>query len=255
MKSVLIILTFIALIMGLSGLAGCSVPDTEENPRAAIIDQLGAVFPNDVFVQQVSGYLEEYGFMVDVHCDEAVTVDLYRHLPSYGYEMIIFRVHSGLLGVDPQVTGKTWLYTDEPYSKTRHLAEQLGNQLTFAKTTDDAPWYCAVSGKFFEKSMEGTFNDTVIIMMGCDCLHYEDLAQAFIEKDASIFVAWDTSVLLDYVDSATPSLVEKLCCDGLSVEEAVRQTMREEGADPRYGSVLKYYPKQNGVKTLKQLIK
>jgi hypothetical protein len=35
--------------------------------------------------------------------------------------------------------------------------------------------------------MEGTFKDTAIIMMGCDCLHFQDMAQAFIEKGASTY--------------------------------------------------------------------
>ena len=85
-------------------------------------------------------------------------------------------------------------------------------------------------------------------------MHFEDMAQAFIQKGASTYIAWDASVMLDYVDGATYVLIDKLCSDELTVKEAVAQTMAEKGSDPRYGSVLKHYPRQSASKTLSQLI-
>ena len=245
------------LIFSLPGLIlfnACSAPNSESGPKAAIIDQLCSLLPNQAFIAQTTQELEDYGFKVDVYSGDAVTVDFYRELPAYGYKLIIFRVHSGLLGVDPKVTNRTWLYTNEPYSKTTHLVEQLDDQVTFAKTRDDEPWCFAISAKFIDKSMEGQFNNTAIIMMGCDALHFEDMAQAVIKKGASTYIAWDASVILDYVDDATPVLIEKLCSDELTVKEAVAQTMAGKGLDPRYYSVLKYYPRQSALKTLSQLI-
>ncbi len=64
---------------------------------------------------------------------------------------------------------------------------QLTSQVTYAKTRGDAPWVFAISAKFVTESMEGTFKDTAIMMMGCDCLHFQDMAQAFIEKGASTY--------------------------------------------------------------------
>ena len=246
------------LIWGLPGLmilGACSAPEPELEPRAAIIDQLCVLTPNQAFIEQTTRQLEEYGFKVDVYPGDTVTVDLYRELPSYGYKLIIFRVHSGLLGVDPKVINRTWLYTAEPYTKTSHVIEQFDDQVTYAKTHEDAPWFFAISAKFIDKSVEGQFPKTAIIMMGCDCLHFEDFAQAFIQKGASTYIAWDASVMLDYVDDATPVLIEKLCSDRLTVKEAVDQTMSEKGADPDFGSVLKYYPEQSGQHTLAELIK
>lgn len=246
------------LILGLPGLLAfnaCSAPEPEPESRAAIIDQLSIRFPNQAFLDQTAKYLAEYGFMVDIYIGDAITVDMYRELPRQGYKVIIFRVHSGLLGVDPRVASKTWLYTNEPYSKTSHIVEQLDDQVTYARTHEDAPWFFAISAKFIEKSLEGQFNNTAIIMMGCDCLHFEDFAQAFIQKGASTYIAWDVSVMLDYVDGATLFLIEKLCSDKLTVKEAVAQTMDEKGPDPEFGAVLKYYPKQSGRHTLAELIR
>jgi len=245
------------LVLGLPGLvvfSACSEPEPVTELRAAIIDQLCVLLPNQAFIEQTTQELEAYGFKVDVYADDAVTVDLYRKLPESGYKLIVFRVHSGLLGVDPKVTNRTWLYTNEPYSKRSHMIEQLDDQVTYAKTTDEAPWCFAISAEFIDKSVEGRFNGTAIIMMGCDGLHFEDMAQSFIRKGASIYIAWDASVVLNYIDGATPFLVEELCSDELTVEEAVARTMNEKGRDPQYGSVLKHYPKESASKTLRQLI-
>lgn len=246
------------LVVGLPGLlilSACSAPGPEPESRAAIIDQLCVVFPNQAFIEQITRELEEYGFKVDIYSGDNVTVDLYRQLPSYGYKLIVFRVHSGLLGVDPRVVNRTWLYTAEPYSKTSHIVEQFDDQVTYAKTHEDTPWFFAISAKFIEKSLEGKFNKTAIIMMGCDCLHFEDFAEAFIQKGASTYIAWDASVMLNYVDGTTPVLIEKLCSDKLTVKEAVDQTMDEKGTDPDFGAELKYYPEQSGRQTLAELIR
>lgn len=250
-------IVLVVLILALSGLilfGACSAPSPELETKAAIIDHLYTLQPNPAFIQQTTKELEEFGFEVDVYQADEVTVDLYRKLPTYGYKLIIFRVHSGLLGVDPKVTNRTWLFTAEPYSKTRHVTEQLTDQVTYAKAYDESPWVFAISAKFVTQSMKGQFNNTAIIMMGCDCFHFKDLALAFIQRGASTYIAWDVSVLLDYVDDATIALIEKLCSEEFTVREAVAETMKEKGPDPEHGAVLKYYPPASAGKTLGQLI-
>ena len=246
------------LITGLAWLTvftSCSAPSPESETKAAIVDQLGAHFPNQVLIEQMTDIIREYGLKVDVYSGDNVTVDLYRKLPALGYKLIVFRVHSGLLGVDPKVINRTWLYTNEPYSKTGHLIEQLDEQVTYARTCEDTPWCFAVSAEFIRESAEGQFDDTAIIMMGCDGLHFDDVARAFTDKGASIYIAWDASVMLNYVDNATLVLIKKLCSDGITVKEAVVQTMNEQGRDPNYGSVLGCYPGQSAFQNLNQLIK
>ena len=244
------------LILALPGLLlinACLGPRPEVEAKAAIIDQICIHRPNEPFIGEVTKELQDYGLEVDVYRGDAVTVDLYRKLPSYGYKLIIFRVHSGSrIGEDVAV--RTWLFTNEPYSKTRHYVEQLTNRVTFTKTQVDAPWMFAISAKFITQSMERQFANTAIIMMGCGVPHLKDLAQAFVEKGASTCLAWNASVHLNYVDGATPVLVEKLCSKELTIAKAVAQTMREKGPDPEYGAMLKYYPLETGDKTLWQLI-
>ena len=223
--------------------------------KAAIVDQLVILQQNEEFITKTTHALEDHGFTVDVYEGDAVTVDLYKNLPTYGYKLIIFRAHSGLLGVDPRIINRTWLFTAEEYSKTSYVAEQLTDQLTYAGTDYDDSWLFAVSAKFITQSMKDEFDNTVIIMMGCDAFHFTDMAEAFIEKGASTYIGWDFSVLLDYVDRATPLLVEKLCNEKLTIKEAVTRTMQEVKPDPRHGSVLHYFPTDTGDKTIDQLIR
>ncbi len=221
--------------------------------KVAIIDQLCTVEPNEAFISEVTKELEGYGFEVDVYQGDDITVNFYRKLPTYGYKLIVFRVHSGSL-VGEDVANTTWLFTGEPYSKTRHVIEQLTDQVTYAATHEGAPYVFAISPKFVAQGIEGQFAGTAIIMMGCSCLVRKDLAEAFIEMGASTYIAWNLSVHLHYVDGATTVLLEKLCSQELTVAKAVAETMEEKGPDPEHGAVLKYYPAQTGDKTLGQLI-
>jgi len=222
--------------------------------KAAIVDQLYSLQPNEDFIIQVTQELEDYGFEVDTYQGDEVTVDLYRRLPGYGYELIIFRAHSGLLGSKGEAIERTCLFTNEPYSETRHISEQLSDQLAKARIAENYPWVFGIGDEFVIQSMEGEFDHAVIIMMGCSCLYLEDLAQAFIAKGASAYLAWDGTVDLDYVDKATPYLIKQLCVDKVTVGKAVTSTMNVVGPDPKYHAILKYYPPQSANKNLEQLI-
>ncbi|GAI41148.1 unnamed protein product, partial [marine sediment metagenome] len=100
---------------------GCSQDSNSGEPRlkAAIVDQLYLLEPNPAFIDQAKAYLETSGFEVDIYQGEEVSVKFYRELPKYGYKLIIFRAHSGLMQrqEDSQVMVKeaTYLFTGEAY--------------------------------------------------------------------------------------------------------------------------------------------
>ncbi len=223
--------------------------------NAVIIDQLYVLQPNQDFIKQTTQELEDYGFEVDLYQGDEITVDLYRQLSGLGYKLIIFRAHSGLLGMEGEIIKRTCLFTNEPYSQTKHVAEQLSDQLAMARIDEHHSWVFAIGDEFVTQSVEGEFANTVIIMMGCSCLYLDDLAQAFIEKGASTYLGWDVAIDLSYVDDAAISLVENLCGENLTVREAVAKTMAEKGPDPHYGAVLKYYPPDSGSYTIAELAK
>ena len=244
---------------------GQSPPNHPGNATAAIIDQLSSLQENEGFVANVTRELEDYGFEVDLFQGNNITVEFYRQLPTRGYRLIIFRAHSGILEQDGEVMSRTVLFTNEEYSESGYALEQVYEQLVMGGACQGCPMMFGITPRFIraegvigqDKDMVGRFDDTVIIMMGCSGIAMEDMARAFVDKGASIYLAWDRSVELHYVDEATPYLIHQLCSDELTIREAVDNTMAAKGPDPNYGAELTYYydpGSDNGDKTLKELI-
>ncbi len=87
--------------------------------------------------------------------------------------------------------------------------------------------------------MRGRFDDTLIVMMGCDGLRSRVTAQAFLDKGAQAFVSWSQPVSAGHTDAATQRLLEKLLLEGLDASAAVSQTAAEVGRDPFYDAELR----------------
>jgi hypothetical protein len=240
-------------------LVGQPSPNNVGGLRAVIVDQLSSIQENETFVTNVTKELEDSGFEVDLYQGDNVTVDFYRRLPTHGYKLIIFRAHSGLLAENEVTQDRTVLFTNEEYSQLKHYADQMNDRLVMARVGEDYPMVFGIPPKFVRESMEGKFDDAVVIMMGCSGLFLRDLAEAFVDKGASVYVAWNGSVELYYVDEATAYLVRQLCSGNRTIKEAVDSTMDVNviGPDPEHGSGLEYYPSypsDSGDKRLKQLI-
>ena len=251
----LVSIVVIAALAAISLACSTSSSDIQTGqPKAAIIDQLCSTQPNTDFINKVTRELEAFGLPVDVYQGDDVTVDLFRELPKYGYRMIVFRVHSGLIEAEGGKLLKTAIFTNEPYSPHKYVAEQVNRELPIVRVKEGEPLFFGIDSKFVTQSMEGRFDDTVIVVAGCSCLYFEDLAQAFICEGASAFLAWDRSVDAAYVDKATACLVTELCIEGITIEQAVNTTMIKEGQDPTYFAALRYFPSENGNQTLKQLV-
>jgi len=248
------------------GPAGHAWPDHAGNATAAIIDQLSSFQENDDFIGNATKELEDYGFDVDVYRGGNITVEFYRQLPTYGYKLVIFRAHSGILEQDGEVMLRTVLFTNEEYTESRYALEQVYEQLVMGGACQGCPMMFGITPKFVRaegvigqgKDMAGRFDNTVIIMMGCSGIALEDMARAFIDKGASLYLAWDRGVELYYVDEATPYLIHQLCSEGSTIRQAVNNTMNVIGPDPNYGAELTFYydpGSHNGDKTLEELIR
>ena len=249
---------FILALPWLTLFSGCSAPSPDSEAKAAIIDQLTVLQPNQVFIDQVTADLEAYGLKVDVYQGKEVSVKFYRELPQYGYKLIIFRAHSGMMqqreGTPMGALEATYLLTGEAYTEMKYVREQLTYQVLAARVMVGCPLVFAINPIFLLNSMEGRFDNTAIIMMGCSCTYLNDMTHVFILKGASTYLGWDASVGLDYVDQATANLITNLCDKGMTIEQAVDRTMAEVGPDPDYGAYLKYYPTESGNKTITELI-
>jgi hypothetical protein len=241
------------MLPGLFLLNSCSEPEREIEARAAIVDQLYDVEPNPVFIDETTETLNRCGLSVDLYQGDEITVDFYRRLPTYGYRLIIFRVHSGLLIKEEEMREGTWLFTNESYNRMKHVNERLAGRVVKARTAENKPWVFAVGADFIKQTAEGQFDNAIIMTMGCYCLYVDDLAQAFIDKGASVYLGWNGNVLLGYVDEAAATLIQNLCKENLAVEQAVRNTMAELGPDPDWNTWLDFYPSESGDKTFGEL--
>ena len=181
-----------------------------------------------------------------MHKSGEVTVELYRRLPTYGYRLIILRVHAGIC---ERLEGEpTFLFTAEPYTPGKYVYEQLTDQVMSGVINPDRPEnpVFTVGPAFVRMSMEGDFHGAIIILSSCLGLHNTLLAEAFIERGAFCFISWDEKVSLHHTDRATLTLLRALIDEGRRIREAVNKVMEEVGTDPAYGCVLKYYPPESG---------
>jgi len=206
--------------------------------KAAIIDQLNATYPNSTFRQTATSILESGRFNVTYFDDKSVTVSFYKNLPTYGFGIIIFRVHS---------TEKATLFTSERNETATYLEylDMLYNdQLSIVAYDESLPErYFGVRSAFVRDIMNGRFQNTIIINMGCDGLKSgTTMAPAFINRGAKVYVSWNGTVLANQTDQATTMLLRYLVQQKFSVRNAVEKTMQTVGPDPEFSSVLMYYP-------------
>jgi len=222
--------------------------------RAAIVDQLGLLtskvsYPNETFIRESTSILEGAGYSVDYYGADKVKIDFYRYLPSYGYDLIVLRVHAALeyVGGDPEKPANCCdLFTSEPYQTwpPKYIAEQSDGRVVRVMFLTSTETYFGISPKFVRdrNSMWGRFNGTVVVMMGCDGLTYTGMAEAFVARGARACVGWSGPVSADHTDEATLRLLRHLVAEGETLGSAVRMVREEVGPDPTYNGTMRYYP-------------
>lgn len=213
--------------------------DSDDTLKAVIVDQLELTVPNPQFVSDVTSLLELNGYEVDYVPGEEVTVDLYRQLPELDYDIIILRVHSTaeITRGSEDVTSVS-LFTGQPYEEDLYYKEQLDGAVGFAQYTEQSPKLFGVTAKFVKNYMKGSFDDTLVLMMGCQGFINSEGAAAFADKGARTFIGWDGLVSAQHTDDATRLLLRYLVEDGITVRNAIDRTMAEVGPDPDFGSQL-----------------
>jgi hypothetical protein len=266
-----ILLTIILLAMGLSAyfaytlltqssrqsLIEPSLQFKPENPnpqlKAAIVDQLSLTLPNETFVKEAAAILTKANYTVDCFSGGNITVEFYKELPTLGYSLIILREHSTALNIEGQkfVSCPVYLFTNENYSLNAYLYEQLTDQLAKGSyTMPNPPYYFAIGPGFVTSSMDGRFQNTTIIMMGCQSMNNPTMAQAFVQKGAVACIGWNNSVSADRTDQATLYLLQHLITQKETIKQAVDDTMTQVGTDPQDKSLLAYYPLEAGEQTI-----
>jgi len=225
--------------------------------KAAIVDHLSLSQPNQTFIQTSTNILETAGFTVDYYKGEEVTVEFYRKLPSYGYSIIILRVHSTATeaqGTESPVT----LFTSEIYSKAKYVSEQLASQLVSVSFSEEERErgirYFGITPLFVSQAMRGRFQNTIIVMMGCEGLDNPLMAEAFVQRGAKVYISWNQGVLASHTDLATTHLLQHFLLEKRTLIESLRETFEEVGFDPVYESLLIYYPFDAGDCTIQNIM-
>lgn len=221
--------------------------------KAAIVDQAScspAGGFNEGFVRNVTDTLERIGYVVDYYSGEKINVEFYRSLPTHDYKLVILRVHSSATAMykGKIIEAPVILFTSETYSEYSHVGEQLSDMLAKTSYLANAgpPYYFAITPEFVTSGMNGRFQDSTIIMTGCDGLNNTQMAVAFKQKGAKVYIGWDKSIFFSHTDTATEHLLQHLLMKKETVDQAVTNTMMEVGPDPAENSTLTYYPCQAG---------
>jgi len=230
-------------------------------PRAVIVDQLAATDPNPGFVADAIARLEGAGYAVDYVPSEAVTVDLFRHLPKQGHGIVMVRGHTGQLTSRPStavfdVGDGRWFvpgvlrqqvpafFTNEVYSGETHLPEQRERQLvitSYPQPAEDARRFFGITPEFMVSRARGRFDGATVILMGCGGPGSAVMAQALLTKGAGAVVTWDQLVTAQHTDRATQRLLAHLLDEPRGVGDAIASAMSDVGPDPSFGASLQMY--------------
>jgi len=222
-----------------------SRPGEPEVHKAALVDQLSLTFPNQSFIDNTTEILEQAGYTVDYYPGEEVTVDLYRDLPTHHYDLVILRVHSGRIRTpDGTLTDNVALFSSEPYNPEKYVEEEKAGLVGSARYSNASSPYFAITPSFVVLGMEGRFEDSTVIMMGCDGLRSDTMGKAFIYEGAEAFIGWTKPISASYTDAVTESLLKYLLIEKLPLKEAMLKTKAEVGPDQIYGSQLEVMSRQ-----------
>jgi hypothetical protein len=203
------------------------VSHNNPHPRALVIDQLSLNYPDPSFTTNITEALNSAGYTVVYSGPSLTAVDSFRQLPEQGYDLIIIRAHTG---------SSQSIITAQPYLQSEYVADQLAGRLVPAQV-NGGPVYFAITPKFVSQSMTGRFSESTIMVMGCSALEgTHEIASAFLDRGASFFVGWDSSVSIIHTDTSTVAFV-RLLSGGKSLPDA---TALAGGVDPVYGARLQY---------------
>jgi hypothetical protein len=221
----------------------------DDAPKAAIVDHLSDSHPNQTFVATSKSILRNAGFNVYYYSKEAVDVNFYRNLPNLDFDVIILRVHSAV----NEASDLLVFFTSEPFNDlkagTIYLSDFLSDppRLVRAMIYEGSDPYFGITPSFVD-SMNGEFDDTLILMMGCNGLDpaHTSMADALINKGAKVCIGWNELVSSFHTDHAITHLLQKLFAEKKTIQTAVDEINSEVGPDPTYKSKFSWYPLERG---------
>jgi len=213
-----------------------------EGPRAIIVDNLGlydeSLSGKDIpFVHETRELLEGIGVEVDYVGVKDVTLGVYQDLAKYN--LVILRVHSGLLIGEEVVC----FFTSEPLPENQDKYSEWFSEGYLADATLELrdgtkKHFIGVKPDFIRNCLNGEFKNSIIIAMGCNSLESYSMAKAFVNKGALVYIGWTSDVTVNHTDSATLGLLKSFFENNETIKEAIDKAL----ADRRTGAKLTYYP-------------
>jgi hypothetical protein len=237
---VLILVLTGTLLMLIRNPAYYSHSDGPRPFRAALVDEVSATIADPYFLQNVTDTLRSVGYTVDYYGPRAVTVDLFKTLPSKGYGIVILREHStGLTG------GVIALVTSEVFDPSKYVSEQEAGLVLEATIGSNSTAYFAITPTFIREATQGIFPNTIIVATGCAGLADSEMAQAFISRGAKVYISWDQVVFANQSDGGAILLIRSMT-SGYRVDQAVVTATENSPLSSEYPSQLRYYPLDKG---------
>jgi len=218
-----------------------------ESPRAIILDNLGLYDEslsgeNITFVRDTRELLKGIGVKVDYVGVNDVTLGVYQDLAKYN--LIILRVHSGLLVGEEEKEEVVCFFTSEPLRENLDKYGEWFSKGYLANATlelrDDGTkkHFIGVKPDFISNCLNGEFENSIIIAMGCNSLESYSMARAFVDdRKALMYIGWTRDVTADCTDNATLELLKRFFQKNQTVKEAIKRLK-----DSVTQAVLKYYP-------------
>lgn len=226
----------------------------QPRPQAVIIDQLHDSIPNKYFQEKATQYLELAGYQVDIITTEDITVDYYKNLPLMNYKYIVIRSH-GL--EDPKYNNGTFLFTGEKYTTKNYIYEQLSGQIGKGapiyeqerllieqeNNTLEDQMYFLVGSKMIDELMVGDFEDSIILIGGCESLRNRDLAESLIWRGAAHVIGWDRTIGSIENDRIMLEFLEKTLVDKQIIDDVVIDINTEFSSELQFSSKLRHAEK------------
>jgi hypothetical protein len=206
--------------------------------KAALIDEVAATNPDPYLVSNVTRTLTRVGYTVDYYGLTDITVALFRSLPSKGYGIVILRDHSTSLTGDVIA-----LVTSEPFDSGKYVNERLTGKVIPVPLNNST--YFGITPTFVRESMQGTFPNTLLVVMGCAGLANSEMAQAFVAKGIEVYISWNHIVLTNQSDGGAILLLQSMTT-GHRVDEAVTWATENAPSNEAFPSQLEYYPLDQG---------
>ncbi|MEM2950093.1 MAG: hypothetical protein QXV52_03270 [Nitrososphaeria archaeon] len=207
---------------------------------AVIIDGLAIANSNSEFVENAKNILIKAGFEVDVYQGNDVTISLLMNIRKYN--VLILRVHSA---IDP--TDKfLYLFSTEKYNPNRYIFERFTGVVKVAYPLfRNDELYFVLRADLLGYSSTKEFNNSNIIIMGCNVTDSKLTIIKLFEKGFKNIIGWDGYVDLAYSDKITLILLKTVYEDKIDFPEAVEKIMNEYNADPVWKSRLKCLTKNS----------